>query len=172
MTDMVDVSGWHASLRWAARSDSVDSIVQATFQTCERFIFAFGEFRGTWHASSAQRTVELLSPEFSSFVTASVVRTSGAPDPTRGISFALISPTVRGVHAMIRVRAGATHESRRSATNSVTMDFLAATLGEPPIIDGEPFEYSNFASCARSISDFWNATDVRLTDRASGELLT
>lgn len=172
MRDMVDVSGWHASLRWVARSDSVDSIVRATSQTCDRFVSAFEEFSGTWHASSAERTVELRSPEFSSFVTASVVRTSGAPDPTRGISFALISPTVRGVHAMVRVRAGATHESRRSASNSVTLDFLSATLGESPSIDGLGFEYSNFASCARSISDFWNATDVRVTDRARGELLT
>ncbi len=172
MSNVVDVSGWHASLRWSARSDSVNDIVRATSQTCDRFVSAFGEFSGTWHASSAERTVELASPDFSSFVGDSVVRTSGAPDPTRGISFALISPTVRGVHVMVRVRAGATHESRRSASNSVTMDFLSATLGETPIIDGEQFAYHNFASCARSISEIWKATDVRVTDRAGGELLT
>ncbi|OEI69881.1 hypothetical protein Cus16_0496 [Curtobacterium sp. ER1/6] len=54
----------------------------------------------------------------------------------------------------------------------MTLDFLSATLGETPSIDGLGFEYSNFALCARSISEVWNATDVRVTDRARGELLT
>ena len=170
--NMLDVSGWHADLRWEPRGDSVEDIVRATSQTRDRFVSTFGEFDGSWNAAGAAGTIEFPSRNISEFVTASVVRTSGAPDPTRGFSFSLISPTVRGVYAMVHVLAGATHRSRRSASNSVTMDFLSTTLGAPPILDSAQFEYSEFASYAQSISGIWNATDIRVTDRASGNLLT
>ena len=131
VTSMTEVSGWQVDLRWAARPQSADVVAELTLRSRDQFVCQFPAFGGTWTVSSVAGAVDFDGAEVLDLVRSSVLRVDGVPDPARGFSFLVHSPAVGGIYATIRVRAGASHPTRRIAPNSITVDFSSEQFGEP-----------------------------------------
>lgn len=166
VSSVIDVSGWQMKVQWAARQQSADEIADLASQSRDRFVRAFPEFEGAWKVSSEVGSVDYRDSGAPELVRSSVLRVDGEPDPARGVSFLLLSPVVDGTYAAIRVRAGATHQTRRVAPNSVSVDFSSEEFGEPVTQSTSDPSFEAFVDLAKSLQVLWEAEGIKVADRA------
>jgi hypothetical protein len=171
VSSVIDVSGWQMKVQWAARQQSADEIAGLALRSRDRFVQAFPELEGAWKVSSEVGSVGYRDSAVPGLVRSSLLRVDGEPDPARGFSFLLLSPVVDGTYAAIRVRAGATHQTRRVAPNSVSVDFSSEEFGEPVTLSTSNPSFEAFVELAKALEVFWEASGIKVTDRASEDLL-
>ncbi|WP_420367593.1 hypothetical protein [Curtobacterium sp. L1-20] len=171
VSSVIDVSGWQLKVQWAARQQSAEEIADLALQSCDRFVRAFPEFEGAWKVSSEVGSVEYRDNAVPELVRSSLLRVDGEPDPARGFSFLLLSPVMDGSYAAIRVRAGATHQTRRVAPNSVSLDFSSVDFGEPVTLRTSGPGFEAFVDLAKSLEVLWEAESMKVADRAPEDLL-